>query len=369
MMFLLVAAVLLLAFVNGANDNMKGVATLYGSGTLTYRGALLAGTLSTAAGSLLSARAARTLARAFSGQGLVPDDVLCPEFLVAAGAAAALTVLAATRMGLPVSTTHALVGAMVGTGLMAAGPRLGLGRLGSTFFLPLLLSPAAAVLLAFPVVRAGRAAGRWFSVGSVDCICVGEEWAPVGLLEQGASAVAATGVARRMTATVGATPDCTEGYHGRVIGLPVQALARWSHLLSASLVGFARGLNDTPKILGLLAATSLSPWDGTLLVTLAMALGGVVAARRVGETTATRITPMAPAQGLAANLVTSCLVIGASRLGLPVSTTHVATGGIIGVGSAVRAVDRATVASIATAWITTLPLAAALGAAIASMLL
>ncbi|MBI4168312.1 MAG: inorganic phosphate transporter [Acidobacteria bacterium] len=386
MMFLLVAAVLLLAFVNGANDNMKGVATLYGTGTLTHRGALLVGTLSTGLGSLLSVRVAPALARAFSAQGLVPDDVLGPGFLAAVAAAAALTVLAATRLGLPVSTTHALVGAMVGAGLIAAGPRLSLGRLGLTFFLPLLLSPAAAVTLAFPVVRAGRAAGRWFGVGSGDCICVGEEWEPIGLLEPGASAsvartrtaafaasnnsaLAATGVARRLTATVGSTPHCMGRYHGRVIGLPVQALARWSHLLSASLVGFARGLNDTPKILGLLAATSLLPWDGALLITLTMALGGIVASRRVGETMANRITPMAPTQGLAANLVTSCLVIGASRLGLPVSTTHVATGGIIGVGSAVRALDRATVASIATAWMTTLPLGAALGAAIASMLL
>jgi PiT family inorganic phosphate transporter len=84
--------------------------------------------------------------------------------------------------------------------------------------------------------------------------------------------------------------------------------------VSAGAVGFARGLNDTPKILGLvLGAGAASSISAALLVTAAMAVGGIVAARRVTETLAIRITPMTTDQGFAANLATSLIVIGARR--------------------------------------------------------
>jgi PiT family inorganic phosphate transporter len=104
MLGLLLCATLLLAFVNGANDNFKGVATLYGSGALSYRAALALAAGSTAAGSIASVFLASGLAKAFSAKGLVPDALLTPSFLGAVGIAAASTVLAATRLGLPVST-------------------------------------------------------------------------------------------------------------------------------------------------------------------------------------------------------------------------------------------------------------------------
>src|SRR5215475_4318990 len=104
MMGLLVGAALLVAFVNGANDNFKGVATLYGSGILSYRTALALASVSTAAGSLFSVVAASGLARSLSGRGLVPQAMLTPSFLTAVAIAAGLTVLMATWLGLPVST-------------------------------------------------------------------------------------------------------------------------------------------------------------------------------------------------------------------------------------------------------------------------
>ncbi|MFQ5457997.1 MAG: inorganic phosphate transporter, partial [Myxococcota bacterium] len=93
----LLAAALLLAFTNGANDNMKGVATLYGSGALSYRGALGLATVSTALGSLLALPLAMGLVKVFSARGLVPDHVLGPAFLAAVALGAATTVLIATR--------------------------------------------------------------------------------------------------------------------------------------------------------------------------------------------------------------------------------------------------------------------------------
>ena len=81
---LLIAGALFVAYANGANDNFKGVATLYGSGTVGYRGALAWATLTTFAGSLCSVLLAKKLVRIFSAKGLVPESVAgTPEFLAA----------------------------------------------------------------------------------------------------------------------------------------------------------------------------------------------------------------------------------------------------------------------------------------------
>src|SRR5207247_2833384 len=130
-----------------ANDNMKGVATLYGSGVLSRRKALLLATISTGLGSLASIVLAPGLVKAFSAGELIPKEALTPAFLAAAGLAAGGAVLLATRFGFPVSTTHALLGGLAGAGYVAAGPALNLGALGVAFALPLLLSPLLALLL------------------------------------------------------------------------------------------------------------------------------------------------------------------------------------------------------------------------------
>ena len=99
-----------------------------------------------------------------------------------------------------------------------------------------------------------------------------------------------------------------------------------------------------------------------------MAVGGVVNARRVAETMSRRITRMSPGQGFTANLVTAVLVVAASRLGLPVSTTHVAVGSLFGIGLVNGTARRRTILTILLAWVTTLPLGAALAALLYLML-
>src|SRR3989338_5816842 len=104
----LVLAVAFLAYANGANDNFKGVATLFGSRTTDYRTALWWATLTTFAGSCVALTLSGGLVKAFSGKGLVPDLLTHdPQFILAVGMGAALTVMLATITGFPISTTHA----------------------------------------------------------------------------------------------------------------------------------------------------------------------------------------------------------------------------------------------------------------------
>ena len=134
---------------------------------------------------------------------------------------------------------------------------------------------------------------------------------------------------------------------------------------SAGSVVFARGLNDTPKIVALLLV--IKTFDvkfGMLLVAAAMAIGGLLNARRVAITMSKKITPLNPGQGFTANLVTSSLVILASRFGLPVSTTHVSVGSLFGIGLITREANRRVVSGILMSWVLTLPIAAILSAVI-----
>ena len=93
---------------------------------------------------------------------------------------------------------------------------------------------------------------------------------------------------------------------------------------------------------------------------LAIAAGGLISARRVAETMSYRITEMNHGQGFTANLVTSLIVLGASRIGMPVSTTHVSCGALFGLGGVTKQAHWQTVGQVALSWVITLPVAAAL---------
>jgi inorganic phosphate transporter, PiT family len=115
---LLGLAAVFMAASNGANDNFKGFATVWGSETLRYQPALALATVATILGSLMSIVLANSLIQQFSGKGLVPPALAGnPAFIANVALAAACTVSIATRLGLPVSTTHALIGGLVGAGL------------------------------------------------------------------------------------------------------------------------------------------------------------------------------------------------------------------------------------------------------------
>ena len=365
MMWLLSAIVLCLAYANGANDTVKGAATLFGTGTADYRKTLSWATVTTLLGSLAALWAGSELLSAFRGKGLVPDALLAdPRFLASVGFGAAATVLLATRLGFPISTTHALVGALVGAGLAAPRGEVHPAALWQSFLLPLLLSPFIAFTLSVLLYRLFRGARLRLGVDRETCLCVGEEvrvlaCAPVAPM----TAIPALTEAR-MTATVGTRVQCVQRYSGRVTGVDAQTALDALHYLSSGAVCFARGLNDTPKIAALLLLVQGMPGrTGIVGIALAMGLGGILKARRVAETMSHRIAGMNHGQGFTANLVSAVLVLFASRLGLPVSTTHVTCGALFGIGTVNRTARWPMIAGISLAWTVTLPLSALLAAA------
>ncbi|MBI2570351.1 MAG: inorganic phosphate transporter [Candidatus Schekmanbacteria bacterium] len=363
---LITAAVAALAYANGANDVSKGIATLVGSGVASYRHAMLWGAVWTGVGGWLGAIFAKGMLTTF-GAGLRGPGV-APTL---AGSLAALVgatgwVLVATRTGLPVSTTHAIVGSLGGVAVLAYGAGgMQWSTFGGKILLPLLMSPLLALAFTGLALRAGgpRTSG---SNAAADCLCA--EVAGVAVAEAGAPGVAAAVLlpgAPELRVARGSVGSCATE-HPQALRLTL-GHAHWATSGATSL---ARGMNDAPKIVALALAASALGAGVTAstallfaLVTAGMVAGSVLAGRRVTRVLAERVTPMDNREGFAANLVTAALVITGAVHGLPMSTTHVAAGGIFGAGAARGTLDTRTLRDIVLAWVVTLPAAGLLGAA------
>jgi PiT family inorganic phosphate transporter len=335
-LILLFLAACFLAYSNGANDNFKGVATLFGSGTTTYKTAISWATVTTLAGSIAAIFLASTLVKNFSGKGLVPDTLVqSPIFAISIALGAAITVFLATKIGMPISTTHSLVGALFGSGLVAVGTAFNFEKLGNAFLMPLIVSPLMAAIISLIVYVIFRKIRTY------------------------------TGVEKE-TSLSNNNPS-VEKYTGTFLGFNAQKLLDVFHFISAGIVSFARGLNDTPKIVGLLVViNTLDVKFSMAMLAIAMAVGGVLNAKKVGEMMSKKITPMNSGQGFTANLVTGLLVTTASIHGMPVSTTHVSVGSIFGIGTVTKKADLKVIKKILLSWLLTLPIAATIAALVYS---
>ena len=351
---------LALAFANGTNDVSKAIATLVGSGITNYRTAIVWGTVWTVLGACVSGLVASAMVKTFSSGLIAPGTATPPALALAVLIGAMIWVLIASRTGLPVSTTHALTGAIVGAGLAAfAGDELIWSAIAKKIALPLLLSPPLALTISVLLHLALRTTtARW--EGS--CLC---------LLPASRALVAidAKGMTRTLFQTTGlgqsvvAVPSQCDRAGLRGITLGVDSI----HWISSGLASFARGVNDAPKIAAMvLLGSGLAAWPSAQFqvstfvgVALAMGLGSYLGGLRVTEVLAEKVTTMDHTEGLSANLTTSSLVLVSATMGLPVSTTHVSSSAIIGIGllKGMTAVRWRTVRDMVLAWIVTLPAA------------
>lgn len=310
----LVGAVVL-AFANGANDISKSIATLVGSGESDFKKSVIVVSLASAAGSVMASAWAVKMTLLFTKGMISPQAHVHQTFALAIIAGAIGWVLFSTRFGLPVSTTHAILGSTVLTTIYAFGFDMVLwGNVTKKVALPLLISPLAAFALSFLVLK-----------------------------------------------ILGAfTPKQGANY-------------KWAHWASSITSGFARGLNDTPKIasLGLVfyflldPNTTVAPRWFFMLLAAGNAAGGILMGMRVTETLAHKVTKLNHREGLAANLATTAMVVATAIHGLPVSTTHVSGSAIMGMGMSrgAKSLNPKVVGEIVLAWLVTVPTAGAIGMA------
>jgi len=362
--YLLVAGVILLSFANGANDVSKGIATLVGSGVTSYRKAIIWGTVWTVVGGLVASVFALELVRTFSVDVIVKSTIdLNQTFPFAISLGAFAWVFFTARTGLPVSTTHSIAGAICGAGIAAVGiDGITWSFLGKKIFLPLLFSPLLALgiswLITPLIVRLSSRLKNY-------CLCL-EIKKPVAFKPKiGESTATMSQIATLpQTKLVASHKDNCE----QTLDSPQQyEVLDILHWMSAGMASFARGLNDAPKIAALALGagalgTHLPISTSFTIVAIAMGVGSILAGLKVTQTLSEKVTPMTPQEGFAANLTTSVLVTIASRFGMPVSTTHVSSGAIFGIGlkHGKGTFKLKTVLEMIFAWIITLPVAALL---------
>ena len=365
------ALVFALAFANGTNDVSKAIATLVGSGVTNYRSAIAWGTVWTVFGAGVAAFVASAMIKTFSHGLVQASTIIEPTVTLAVLTGAMAWILFASITGLPVSTTHALTGAIVGTGLVAfTGEGLIWGAIEKKIALPLLLSPFLAFtlsLLIHPAIR--TLAKKWDGT----CLCVMPASRPLVAIDTHGGTRTLFQTSSFSQPIMAVPSQCDRaGLRGLVMGLDT------IHWLSSGLASFARGTNDAPKIVGiLLIGSSAATWPSASSqliafggIAIAMGLGSYFGGLRVTEVLAEKVTTMNHAEGLSANLTTSTLVLASGSFGLPVSTTHISSSAIIGIGllKGRQSVQWTTVRDMVLAWIVTLP-ASALLACIAYLIL
>lgn len=349
-----------LSFANGANDVSKAVATLAGARVTSVKKSVLWGTAWTAVGAIaglfLGSELIKNMMGSLYNVPAVSNDLALP---LAVALAAIAWVSLATWRGWPVSTTHAIVGGLIGSGIVALGfENISWSVAAHKILLPLLFSPFIAIGLG------------WFLGPHLQKIAKRAHGFKICLPGFAKPALAPASNMRRAAASI---EDCTicdcDSVEARAtpgIVVSVDSL----HWLTSGLLSLSRGLNDAPKLIAV-ALPFIMANDTTtqawlfLVSALAMSLGGLVAGRKITEILGFKVTKMDHEQGFSANLIAAFLVIGASRLGLPVSTTHVSASAIMGTGLGARAgLNKNVVTSIIFAWLVTVPSAAVFSAAI-----
>ena len=314
---IVVGAALAFDFTNGFHDTANAVATSISTRALSPRVAVTIASALNFAGAFISLEVAATVAK-----GIVNPDLVTPTIVFAGLVGAIAWNLATWYFGLPSSSSHALIGGVVGAAFVAEGPDAVLGSgLLEKVVIPALVAPVLALV-----------------VGGVAIL-----------------------VAYRIV--------------GRQRPGPVARGFRLGQIVSGSLFSLSHGLNDAQKTMGiiflaLVANGTLTPKDDVPLWVVVAAASAIAAGTYVGgwriiRTMGSRIIKMDPAQGFAAQGAGAAVILSASHAGFPLSTTHVISGAIMGAGAAKRvsAVRWGVAGNIAAAWVLTLPAAAAVGGA------
>ena len=381
----------------GANDVANAMATSVGSKALTIKQAILVAAVFEFAGAVLAGGAVTSTIR----KGIVDSSLLGdrPELLIygmlSALLAAGTWLLIASRKGWPVSTTHSIVGAIVGFAAVGIGiEAVKWGQVG-TIAMSWVVSPLTAGVIAYliymtvqwlilrhddPLARAKRYVPiyMFFAAFTITLVTILKGLAHVGLeISSRDSYLLATVIAIGIAIVGGfvirrvkADPKAEKDQHfvtvERVFGMLM--------VVTACGMAFAHGSNDVANAIGPLAAVvsvaqtgqvtaqaSIAPWV-LLLGGAGIVIGLATYGRHVIATVGQKITHLTPSRGFAAELAAATTIVVASGTGIPISTTHTLVGAVLGVGMArgIEAIDLRIVGRIFLSWVVTIPAGALL---------
>ena len=312
-----VAVALFFDFTNGFHDTANSIATSVSTRALSPRAAVLSSAVLNFLGAFASFAVAATIAK-----GIVDQAVVTPDVILAGLVGAITWNLVTWYLGLPSSSSHALIGGILGSAVAAAGlDVVKWDGLKDKVLIPSLIAPFLGIALA---------AGLMISIVWI--------------------------IQRRSPGTV-------------------NRIFRRLQLVSGGFVAFTHGTNDAQKTMGiimlaLIATGHLSadadrpPTWVIFSAALAMALGTYAGGWRIIKTLGTRIAKLDPPQGFAAQTACASILFGTAHFGFPVSTTHTISGSVMGAGASRRlsAVRWGVAGNIVLAWVMTIPCAALVGA-------
>jgi PiT family inorganic phosphate transporter len=387
---------LYMAYSIGANDVANAMGTSVGSRALTLRQALLVAAVFEFLGAfLVGGHVTETIRGGILDPGVFGQnkDALVWGML-ASLTAAGTWLIAASRVGWPVSTTHSIVGAIAGFGVVALGAEAVkwgvMARIVSSWVVSPVLSGTIAFLLigqirrtildrADPIAQTRRWAPAYaFAVVAVlGLVTLYKGLKPLGLdfpFAQALALTSAIGVAaavltRFYVNRIRVDPEVDRDFHFAT----VERMFGRLQILGACAIAFAHGSNDVANAIAPVAAildpdaaaigaTAPAPAWLLLLGGAGIVVGLATLGYRVMATIGERITELTPSRGFAATFAAATTIVVASRLGLPVSTTHTLVGAVLGVGLArgIGALDFRVVGTIVLSWIVTIPVGAGL---------
>jgi inorganic phosphate transporter, PiT family len=313
---IVVATALAFDFTNGFHDTANAIATSVSTRAMSPRTAVAMSAVLNFAGAFISLKVAATVA-----SGIVDAAAITTTVVFAGLIGAIAWNLATWWLGLPSSSSHALIGGVVGAAFVAEGP------------------------------------SAIFGDGLVEKVLVPGIVAPILAFTAAAAAIL---VIYRMV--------------GNVRPGPVNRGYRLGQIVTGSLFSLAHGTNDAQKTMGIITLALIAhgdlpadsfdvPFWVIASSAAAIALGTYSGGWRIIRTMGSRIIKMDPAQGFSAQGAGAAVVLTATHLGFPLSTTHVISGGVMGAGAAKRlsAVRWGLAGNIAVAWVLTLPAAAFIG--------
>ncbi|MBU0497395.1 MAG: inorganic phosphate transporter [Candidatus Thermoplasmatota archaeon] len=383
------AIALYLAWSIGANDVANSMATAVGAKAITFKQAvIIAGILNLIGAVFVGSHVSDAVRKEIITTTGISNDLLLLGF-IASLLAAALWVTLSTWRSMPISTTHSIIGALMGFGLIAGGlSAVNWGKVGSVAA-SWVLSPIAGCILAFFIfkiivrtifakdspVEAAKIVGPVI-FGFTAFLIVSSLFLKTPLSEtyniSETETVILSVIIAICVALIGIFLLRKIKKRGADDYVTVEGIFRKLQVGTSCYVAFAHGANDVANAIGPVAAIiplaqGLSIGSQVTIPTALLALGGIGIAfgcmtwgRRVMETVGNKITNLTNTRGFSVDFGAATTVLICSKMGLPISTSHTVVGAVIGVGLArgLEAIDLSVIKKIVISWVITLPVAA-----------